>query len=69
MRDHYDFSERIKNSYSKKLKRQVAIRLDADAISYFKRISEEKGILYQSLFNLYLRDFTQSRRDLKLKWQ
>lgn len=69
MRDHYDFSESIKNPYSKKLKKQVTIRLDEDTIGYFKHMSEEKGIPYQSLINLYLRDCAQSNRDLKLKWQ
>ena len=29
----------------------------------------EKGILYQSLINLYLRERAQANRDLKLEWQ
>ncbi|MBT5333398.1 MAG: antitoxin, partial [Gammaproteobacteria bacterium] len=29
----------------------------------------EKGILYQSLINLYLRQCAQANRDLKLEWQ
>ncbi len=29
----------------------------------------EKGILYQSLINLYLRELAQANRDLKLEWQ
>ncbi len=69
MRDHYDFSNSVKNPYSKKLKKQVTIRLDEDTIGYFKEMSEEKGIPYQSLINLYLRDCAQSNRDLKLKWR
>jgi uncharacterized protein (DUF4415 family) len=38
------------------LKKQITIRLDEDAITYFKSVSEEVGIPYQSLIYLYLRD-------------
>lgn len=67
MRDKYDFSESVKNPYVKKLKKQVTIRLDEDTINYFKGLSDDKGIPYQSLINLYLRDCAQSHKDLK--WQ
>ena len=69
MRDHYDFSDSIKNPYSKKLKKQITIRIDEDTISYFKDMADDKGIPYQSLINLYLRDCAQAHRDLKLRWQ
>ena len=69
MRDHYDFSDSVKNPYAKKLKKQVTIRLDEDTSVYFKGLAEDKGIPYQSLINLYLRDCAQSHRDLKMKWQ
>lgn len=68
MRSNYDFSKSQNNPYAKKLKKQITIRLDDDTISYFKALAEEKGIPYQSLINLYLRDCAQSQRDLKLKW-
>ena len=58
----------MKNPYSKKLKKQITIRLDEDTIGYFKELAEEKGIPYQSLINLYLRDCAQEQRDLKLQW-
>ena len=32
-------------------------------------MAEDKGIPYQSLINLYLRDCAQAHRDLKLQWQ
>ena len=67
MRDNYDFSKSVKNPYARKLKKQVTIRLDEDTINYFKSLSNEKGIPYQSLINLYLRDCAQSHKDLK--WQ
>ena len=69
MRDHYDFSNSVKNPYAKKLKKQVTIRLDEDTVEYFKGLADDKGIPYQSLINLYLGDCAQSHRDLKMQWQ
>ncbi len=69
MSDNYDFSNSVKNPYAKKLKKQVTIRLDEDTIEYFKGLADNKGIPYQSLINLYLRDCAQSQRDLKMQWQ
>jgi len=68
MRDHYDFSESVKNPYARKLKKQVTIRLDEDTIEYFKKLADEKDLPYQSLTNLYLRDCAQSHKDLKIEW-
>lgn len=53
MRDDYDFSKSTKNPYTKKLKKQVTIRLDEDTIEYFKDLAEKKDLPYQSLINLY----------------
>jgi uncharacterized protein (DUF4415 family) len=69
MRKHYDFSESTPNPYAQRLKKQITIRLDEDTIEYFKGLAENKGIPYQSLINMYLRDCAQSHRDLKLAWQ
>jgi len=68
MRKNYDFSDSVKNPYAGKLKKQITIRLDEDTIGYFKELADSKGIPYQSLINLYLRDCAQSQRDLKLQW-
>jgi uncharacterized protein (DUF4415 family) len=69
MRKEYDFSKSRKNPYVSQLKKQITIRLDEDAIAYFKGISEEMGIPYQSLINLYLRDCAASHRKLNLSWK
>jgi uncharacterized protein (DUF4415 family) len=69
MREEYDFSESKKNPYASQLKKPITIRLDEDSIAYFKSVSEEVGIPYQSLINLYLRDCAVSHRKLKLDWQ
>lgn len=69
MRKEYDFSKSKKNPYSAKLKKQITLRLDEDAIEYFKVVSQEVGIPYQSLINLYLRDCAASHRKLNLEWK
>jgi len=69
MRSEYDFSKAIKNPYASQLKKQITIRLDEDSINYFKSISTDVGIPYQSLINLYLRDCAASNRKLNLKWK
>ncbi len=68
MRKNYDFSKSRKNHYAKRLKKQITIRLDEDTVAYFKKLAEEKGIPYQSLINLYLKDCVSSQRDLSLVW-
>ena len=69
MRKEYDFSAARKNPYAAQLKKQITIRLDEESITYFKAISEEVGIPYQSLINLYLRDCAASHRKLDLNWK
>ena len=69
MRDEYDFSNARKNPYSTQLKKSITIRLDEDSVGYFKAISEEVGIPYQTLINLYLRDCATSHRKLNLNWK
>ena len=71
MREHYDFSKMKgkKNPYSKMLKQPVKMRLDTDSVEYFKSLSEESGIPYQTLINLYLRDCAMSGRKINIKWK
>lgn len=68
MKKEYDFSKARKNPYAKELKKQVTIRLDEDTISYFKDLSENNGIPYQTLINLYLRDCPTKHKKLHLGW-
>jgi len=68
MRKEYDFSNARNNPYASQLKKQITIRLDEESIDYFKSLSEEVGIPYQSLINLYLRDCAASHRKLNLDW-
>ena len=69
MRKEYDFSAATKNPYAARLKKQITIRLDEESITYFKTISEDVGVPYQSLINLYLRDCAASHRKLNLNWK
>ena len=68
MRKNYDFSESTKNPYAKAVKKQITIRLDEDTIDHFKKMSEETGIPYQNLINLYLRDCAAKNRKLNIDW-
>ena len=71
MRDHYDFSNMKgkKNPHTKYLKQPVTMRLDRESIEYFKSLSEESGIPYQTLINLYLRDCAMNKRKLDMQWK
>jgi len=70
MRNHYDFSKMKgkKNPYTKLLKQPVTIRLDRDSVDYFKSLTGETGIPYQTLINLYLRDCAIHKRKLQMQW-
>jgi len=68
MREEYNFSQSVPNPYIKKLKKQVTIRLEEDVVDYFKELSEETTIPYQTLINLYLKDCVRSQRKLSLEW-
>lgn len=70
MKEEYDLSKMKsrRNPYARRLKKQVTLRMHPDIIEYFKAMSEESGIPYQSLINLYLQDCVNSQRKLNIKW-
>ena len=69
MRKHYDFSNAIPNPYAKRLKRQVTLRIDEPTLGYFKTLSQEMAIPYQTLINLYLRECAASQKHLRIAWE
>jgi len=69
MKRQYDFSKARRNPYAPKLKRSVTIRLDEATVDYFKALSAESEIPYQTLINLYLRECAASRRRLTMEWR
>ena len=68
MREEYDFSKSRKNPYVKQLKRQVTIRLDTMAVTYFKQMAAELGMPYQNLINLFLRECAIQKRRPTIQW-
>ena len=70
MKKEYDLEnmEWRRNPYAKQLKKQITIRMGVDVLEYFKALSEETGIPYQNLINLYLRDCALNHKRLSLKW-
>jgi uncharacterized protein (DUF4415 family) len=69
MREEYDFANAKKNPYAKKLKQQVTINIDVEVIDFFKQMSANSGIPYQTLINLYLSDCMTQNRKLHISWQ
>ena len=69
MKAEYDFSKSKPNPYIKKLKKQITIRLDINTIEYFKNISEETGIPYQNLINLYLMECANKHKKPDFAWK
>ena len=68
MRKKYDFSESKKNPYAKMLKKQITIRIDAETIAYFKTLSSEPGMNYQTLMYLYLRECARKKKKPNVSW-
>ena len=66
MKREYNLSKmkKRKNPFAKQLKKQVTMRMGIDIIDYFKEMSEETGIPYQNLINLYLRECVTLQRKL-----
>lgn len=70
MKKEYDFNKMKtkKNPFADKLRKQVNMYLDADIITYFKKMAKETDIPYQRLINMYLKDCVKNKKKLNLKW-
>ena len=67
MRNDYDLTNAIKNPYSDRLKKQITIRLDDNAvISYFKEMADQTGMPYQNIINYYLLDCVKNNKKMKI---
>ncbi len=66
MRDEYDIKglNPRRNPYAKVLKQQVTINLNVSTVDYFKTMSSECGIPYQTLINLYLDECVKENKRL-----
>jgi len=68
MRNEYDFSKGEKNPYVKNQKITITIRLEKTTVDYFKSLSEEISIPYQTLINVYLNDCASKKKKPLLAW-
>lgn len=69
MKKEYNFSKMKEISNSLKGKKiSVGINLSPAVIDYFKRMSEQSGIPYQKLIDMYLLDCVQKKKKLKMDW-
>lgn len=68
MLDEYDFLHARKNPYAKLLKKQITINIDVSTVDYFKDMSSDNGIPYQTLINLYLRDCVENERKIRINF-
>lgn len=72
MQEEYDFSNARKNPYAARLKQQkpqTTITINTDIVDYFKEISDDVGIPYIKLIELYLSDCVTNKKKLDLSWK
>jgi len=62
MKEEYDFTDATRNPYATKVRKAISIRLDTQAIEYFKDLGQEIGMPYQSLINMYLMECAADRK-------
>lgn len=62
-------TDQKRNTYTKELKRQISIKMDQTIIDYFKDLSNENGIPYQTLINMYLSDCVRNSRRIEINWR
>ena len=55
--------------YIKELKKQISIKIDQTVIDYFKNLSADNGIPYQTLINMYLSDCVRNKRKIEISWK
>ncbi len=68
MRAEYDFSNAVKNPYIKPKKTAVTIRLDQATVDYFKSLSSEVSLPYQTLINSFLTDCAKRKVRPNIDW-
>ena len=68
MRAEYDFSKAIKNPYVRPKKTAVTIRLDQATVDYFKSLSSEVALPYQTLINSFLTDCAKRKVRPNIVW-
>ena len=65
MRKEYDFTDAKPGRIAEKNKQQITIRIDKETISWFKELSDQTGVPYQTLMNLYLTDCAKKKKRIE----
>ena len=67
MRKEYDINSLNprKNPYTKSLKKPITMNVSVTTIQYFKDMSEETGIPYQTIMNYYLDECVKEKKKLQ----
>ena len=68
MKREYDFANAKKNPYAKLLKKKILINISKEVLDYFKKMSKETSIPYQTLINFYLLDCVKNKRTIDISW-
>lgn len=70
MKKEYNLSKlkEVKSPIKNKTKKAVGINLSHEVIEYFKKLSNDTGMPYQQLINMYLLDCARNKKKLDLKW-
>ena len=69
MLEEYDFTKSVPNPYSSKIKQPITIRIEKETIGYFKELSAENGIPYQTLMNMFLSQCAKEHRKPSFTWK
>lgn len=64
-----DLSGAVPYKKFKAAKKQITIRLKPSTVFYFTQLSEELGIPYQTLINMYLDDCADKNKKLSVEWK
>ncbi len=66
MRDEYNIKELNprKNPYSQKMKKAITMNVNVNTLDYFKNLSDQSGIPYQTLMNCYLDECVREKKKL-----
>lgn len=67
MREEYDIKNLNprKNPYTKVQKKPITMKVSVTTIDYFKEMSEEVGVPYQTLMNFYLDECVREKKRLQ----
>ncbi|MDR3225463.1 MAG: BrnA antitoxin family protein [Clostridiales Family XIII bacterium] len=68
MQEEYDFSNAKPGRLAGRGTTQITIRINNDTLEYFKQLSEEAILPYQTLINFYLNDCAKKKMNLGLSW-